>query len=142
MEVLILQTSQLLCLHDRNQSKNHEVRLRQRLKLKTSSSLSVFAPSSSSSSPLSQLSPLLSPHQWRPPLHDASLLRGFLCSLVSQVNTCMGQRREGGREGLLVKTRLPFLKIIFLIFIQQVKTLEKKHNLPIPTYLSLKYSIM
>lgn len=58
--------------------------------------------------PLSQLSPLLSPHQWRPPLHDASLLRGFLCSLVSQVNTCMGQRREGGREGFLLKTTSPF----------------------------------
>ena len=46
--------------------------------------------------PLSQLSPLLSPHQWRLPLHAASLLRGFLCSLVSQVNTRMGQRRVRG----------------------------------------------
>lgn len=76
-----------------NKVKN-TVRVWQRLKLKTSSSCSVFAPSSSS--PLSQLSPPLSPHQWRPPLHDASLLRGFLCSLVFQVNNCMGQRREGG----------------------------------------------
>lgn len=49
-----------------------------------------------SSLSLCQPSPPLSPHQWRLPLRGASLLRGFLCSLVSQVNTCMGRRREGG----------------------------------------------
>ncbi len=59
--------------------------------------------------PLSQPSPLLSPHQWRPPLHDASLLRGFLCSLVSQVNTRMGHRREGGEGvGFLFEPISPF----------------------------------
>lgn len=69
--------------------------------------------------PPPQLSPLLSPRQWRPPRRDASLLRGFLCSLVSQVNTCMGQRREGGRQPhhfLLV------ISIIFRALIQQVQT--------------------
>lgn len=48
-----------------------------------------------------QPSPLPSPRQWRPPLRDASLLRGFLCSLVSQVNTCMGQNKGGAGSGFL-----------------------------------------
>lgn len=99
IEDLMLQMHQLFCSQDIKKirvKKNPTVR-QQRLKSKNQlNSLSFVAPSSPS--PLSQLSPLLSPHQWPPPLHDASLLRGFLCSLVSQVNICMGQRRGGGRK--------------------------------------------
>lgn len=81
---------------------------------------------------LSQLSPLLSPHQWRPPLRDASLLRGFLCSLVSQVNTCMGPKGgRGGRKRFLSRTVSPsflFNLIIRRAVIQQVGAPGKKKN--------------